>query len=213
VKEARKVDGRVLRAERKRKERRAKVLAAASSVFAEKGYHASSIADIIEAAGIARGTFYLYFESKREIFDELLDSLIDHLRREVRTVDVGAGARPPREQLQAIVRHVLATLVTNRDLTRILLREAVGIDDDFDRKLHAFYERILDLIRSALETGQRLGLVRPCDLQVTAWCVLGSVKELADHALLGPSAPRELDLDAITRTILDFNLNGVFQGR
>jgi AcrR family transcriptional regulator len=44
---------------------------AATRVFRDKGYHAASVNDIIDAAQIARGTFYLYFTSKREIFAEL----------------------------------------------------------------------------------------------------------------------------------------------
>ena len=71
-----KVDGRVSRAQRLRESRRAAVLAVARRLFSQKGYHATSIHDIIEAAEIARGTFYLYFESKRAIFDELLDGLV-----------------------------------------------------------------------------------------------------------------------------------------
>ena len=67
---------------------RTAVLAAARQIFADKGYHATSIDDIIEAADIARGTFYLYFESKRAIFDELLDELFTTL--------AGAGASASR---------------------------------------------------------------------------------------------------------------------
>src|SRR5207249_12064076 len=67
-----KVDGRVERAEKQRRERRANVLQTARRVFSAKGYHDTSISDLIEAAGIARRTFYLYFISKRAIFEELL---------------------------------------------------------------------------------------------------------------------------------------------
>jgi AcrR family transcriptional regulator len=205
-----KIDGRVVRAERKRRERREKVLLAATKVFSDKGYHASSIADILEAAGIARGTFYLYFESKRAIFDELLDSLLAHLTEKVRKVDVTPGALAPRAQLAAIVRHVMATLVDNRELTRILLREAVGIDAEFDAKLQDFYGRVLGLLVSALQTGQEIGLVRKLDEQVTAYCILGSVKELADHMLV-QKTPAEVNLDHLTETVLEFNLNGLLQ--
>src|SRR5438552_1828440 len=68
-------DGRSARARRLREERRAQVLATARRLFAERGYHNTSISEIIAACRIARGTFYLYFESKRAIFDELLDDL------------------------------------------------------------------------------------------------------------------------------------------
>ena len=63
-----KIDGRVARAEKARVERRAALLSTARQVFAQHGYHSTSIDDLIDAAGVARGTFYLYFESKRAIF-------------------------------------------------------------------------------------------------------------------------------------------------
>ena len=80
---------------RLRESRRANVLAVARRIFSEKGYHATSIHHIIEAADIARGTFYLYFESKRAIFDELLDSLVTTLQAQVRRIEVGSEAPPP----------------------------------------------------------------------------------------------------------------------
>src|SRR6478736_4483352 len=98
-----KQDGRVTRAQRARAERRTAVLAAAQRIFAEKGYSGTSIDDIIEAADIARGTFYLYFESKRAIFDELLDELFVTIATTVRRIDVSPGAPPPLEQMNATV--------------------------------------------------------------------------------------------------------------
>ena len=144
-----KEDGRVARAQRARAERRSAVLAAARGIFADKGYHATSIDDIIEAAGIARGTFYLYFESKRAIFDELLDGLLETIQSLVHRIDVGEGAPPPVEQMDLIVDRVIDALSANRELARILLREAVGIDADFDRKLSDFYGRLRGMIVSA----------------------------------------------------------------
>src|SRR5215472_15244370 len=57
-------------------ERRAQILAHARDVFAKRGYHAAKIDDIVSAAGVARGTFYLYFEDKRAIFEEIVDRTI-----------------------------------------------------------------------------------------------------------------------------------------
>ncbi|MCX5743965.1 MAG: helix-turn-helix domain containing protein, partial [Proteobacteria bacterium] len=59
--------------ERAKQERRRKILGAAKYVFAEAGYHGASINMIIERAQIARGTFYLYFESKAAVFNSILD--------------------------------------------------------------------------------------------------------------------------------------------
>src|SRR5439155_2605296 len=113
-----KVDGRVSRAQKLRESRRAGVMQAARRIFAHKGYHATSIDDLIEAAGIARGTFYLYFESKRAIFDELLDELFTTLQAQVRRIEVGPNALPPVEQMNATVDRVMQTLADNRDMPR-----------------------------------------------------------------------------------------------
>lgn len=205
------VDGRVRRAERKRKERREHVLSEAARVFADKGYHATSITDIIEAAGIARGTFYLYFPSKKALFDALLDDFFERLTREVRPVDVTPGSRPPSEQLHSTIRDILQTLVDHRELTRIVLHGATGLDPDFDRKLHDFYDRILRVVQHALETGQKLGLLRPCDTAITSYCILGSVKELCYQLLV--LRAQDLDLDLVVREVLAFNTSGLFQRR
>jgi AcrR family transcriptional regulator len=202
-----KIDGRVSRAQRLRESRRAGVLAVARRIFSQKGYHATSIHDIIETADIARGTFYLYFESKRAIFDELLDGLVTTLQAQVRRIEVGADAPPPVDQMNATVDRVLQTLRDNRELPRILLREAVGIDADFDRKLSEFYGRIEGMIMGALNTGRQLGVVRPCDAKVVARCVLGSIKEVVQWAFVEHDLP-PIEMTQIGREMIAFTLKG-----
>jgi AcrR family transcriptional regulator len=204
-----KADGRVARAQRAREQRRAAVLSVARRRFADKGYHATSIDDIIEDAGIARGTFYLYFESKRAIFDELLDELFTTLQSTVKRIEVGPNARPPVEQMDATVDRVMSTLLENREMARILLREAVGIDDEFDAKLEQFYGRIEALLVSAIQTGQQMRLVRGCNAEMVARCILGSAKELVHWAFVKRD-PTELDLGHLGRELIAFTLKGLF---
>ena len=202
-----KVDGRISRAQRLRESRRAAVLTVARRIFSQKGYHATSINDIIETADIARGTFYLYFESKRAIFDELLDSLVATLQGQVKRIEVGPDAPPPIAQMDAIVDRVLKTLLDNREIARILLREAVGIDEDFDRKLSEFYGRIEAMIMGALNTGRQLGVVRPCDAKVVARCVLGSIKEVVQWAFVEHETP-PVEMTQVGREMIAFMLKG-----
>lgn len=205
-----KEDGRVARAQRQREVRRAAVIDVARRIFADKGYHATSIDDLIEAADIARGTFYLYFESKRAIFDELLDELFGTLQGTVRRIDVSPGAPPPVEQMNATVERVLDTLLAKREIASILLREAVGIDDDFDRKLADFFGRIEVLIVRAIETGQQMGLVRPCEARLAARCVLGAAKEVVHWAFVEED-PTSIDRKKLGRELIAFTLQGLFK--
>jgi AcrR family transcriptional regulator len=201
-------DGRVLRAERLRRERREEVLAGARREFSRRGYHRTGVAHIIAAAGVARGTFYVYFRNKRAIFEELVDGLLGLLRAAVRRVEVGPGAPPPVEQLRGNVERVLATIIENRELTRILLHAAVGLDAQFDRKLAEFYGRVLQMIEGALVLGREMGLVRPCDERVVARCVLGSIKEVI-HGMLVAAEGRDLAPPAVAREILGYNVRGL----
>ena len=84
-------DGRSLRATRRRTLRRDDILKVAQRVIGTKGYQATSVADVIEAAHVSRGTFYLYFESREALFHELLDRFIGELIGSIKVVHLGDG--------------------------------------------------------------------------------------------------------------------------
>ncbi len=149
------------------------------------GYHATGVADIIAQAGIARGTFYLYFASKREVFETLLDEFLDLLRARVHRIDETVGLEGIHSQLRDNVTRVLDAFAENPELSRIILNEAVGLDKGFDDKLSEFYQGLLDLIEQSLILGQDLGIVRPLDTRVIAAAILGSVKEVVQRVLHG----------------------------
>jgi AcrR family transcriptional regulator len=199
-------DGRVVRARRLRASRRSAILAAARRRFALRGYHRTSIDDILAEASIARGTFYLHFESKRAIFDELVASLLATLRGTVRRIDVSAEAAPPTDQLTEMVERVLEALIENREMTGLLLREANGLDEDFDRKLRDFYGRIEALLVSALSTGQGMHLLRPFPPTIAARAVLGMVKETVQWAILDAGV---VDVRRLARELIALTLQGL----
>lgn len=202
-------DGRKIRAKRRRSERREQLLGAARRVFSASGYHACSVADILLEAKVARGTFYLYFPSKRALFESLLDQMLTQLRGGLIRVQPESDQPSVTEQMHQNVRAVLQVLEDNRELTIILLREAVGLDADFDQKLNAFYEHLSGVIEEALLLGQSMGIVRSCDTRLASHCVLGSVKEVTTQLIAHKESQRP-DLDRLAREIMDFNLKGLF---
>src|SRR3954470_825452 len=105
-------------------ERRQQILAHARDVFAKKGYHAAKIDDIVSAAGVARGTFYLYFEDKRAIFEEIVDRTLARVGMTILRVDV---MRPVAEQVRENMRRIISILLEDRATTKIMLSDALGI--------------------------------------------------------------------------------------
>ena len=159
-------------------ERRAQILTVARDVFSKRGYHAAKIEDIVAAAGIARGTFYLYFEDKRAIFEEIVDRTIARVGMAIVRVDPHDVGRTVADQLRENIRRIVRILLEDRATTKILLSDALGVDPAFDRKLLSFYDEMSSLMEHSLGDGQELGVVRAGDVRLMAWLSMGALKEV-----------------------------------
>jgi AcrR family transcriptional regulator len=179
-------------------ERRLQILNQAREVFSRRGYHAAKIDDIVAAAGVARGTFYLYFEDKRSIFGEILDLVLARISTTIVRVDPNHAQRTVAEQVRDNVRRVVEILLEDRATTKILLSDAVGVDPLFDRKLHAFYEGAATMLEESLRDGQALGIVAEGDVRVFSYLTLGALKELLYQIVLrGWEHPAEQIVDEV----------------
>ena len=187
-------------------ERRRQIQGIAKQVFSRKGFHNTTISEIIKQANIARGTFYLYFDSKRDIFDKLLEDFLDEIRACIKPIDLVNGPAP-LEQLKENIGRVIALVHREPDLIQILFHHASGLDERSAETLRTFYDRVLVMIQRSLEHGIRLGLVRRCDPKIVASCILGSVKEVADSLTAGRE---KLKLNELVEEIIRFGLRGIF---
>jgi AcrR family transcriptional regulator len=169
-------------AERAKQERRRQIMDAAKAVFAEAGYHGASIHAIIEQAEIARGTFYLYFESKAAVFDSILDHAMADLRARIHRIEVDDPTAPaPQVQLRAQVVATLEYIVRDRALAMLLLSAGHTPDAEAAERLDQFFAEVRTLIERALETGMELGLVRKCRSELTAAAMLGMIRGVVEQ--------------------------------
>ena len=159
-------------------ERRQQILNHARDVFAKHGYSEAKIDDIVSAAGIARGTFYLYFEDKRAIFEEIVDRVFTRLGMTILRVDPNDAGRSVAAQIKENIRRIVSMLLEDRATTKIMLNDAVGIDAAFDRKLLSFYDEVATLLEESLRDGQALGVVEAGDPKLYAYLTVGAMKEL-----------------------------------
>jgi AcrR family transcriptional regulator len=92
--------------------RRADVVQLAGGLFAQKGFRATTVREIADAAGILSGSLYHHFDSKESIADEILSSFINDVPTDYRTAVSSAGS--PRDVLEQIVRSTSRTLTRHR---------------------------------------------------------------------------------------------------
>jgi AcrR family transcriptional regulator len=146
---------------------RQRLLQAAEQVFAKLGYHDASVVKITEAAGVGQGTFYLYFTSKQQIFDELVEDLNRRVRRAMSEASARGVTRPEQERLgfEAFFRFT----ADHPALYRII-RQAEFVSP---QALHLHYERILAGYVTGLRKAMDAGEIARADPVVLAWALMG----------------------------------------
>jgi AcrR family transcriptional regulator len=195
--------------ERQKLERRRQIVAAAKSVFAEAGYHGASINAIIERAQIARGTFYLYFESKAAVFDSILDEAMRELRGRLHRIDVETpGAPAPQVQLREQVTGTLDYIIRDRALATLLLSAGHTPDAEAAERLDQFFGEVRDLLERAMESGMEIGLLRTVHPQLAAAAMLGMFRGVVEKLVTQTEVP---PLDTVVAEVLMIALRGVLK--
>ena len=146
---------------------RRRLLDAAEAVFAEMTYHEASIVRIVERAGVAQGTFYIYFRSKQQIFEELVADLNVRLREAMsRAAAEGGGERLAAERrgFAAFFRFTAQHPALSR-----VIREAEFVAPE---AMHRHYETIVEGYVNALDSAMDRGEVQRCDSTVLAWALI-----------------------------------------
>ncbi len=188
--------------------RKDQLLEAAVWVFARKGYRGASIGHIIERAGVARGTFYLYFDGKEQIFLAIVEAFHDRITAALAAADgladIGTDARA---LLVSDSAQWLNLLAAHRDATRVVLREAAAIDPRFDRGFAQLRRSAVAVLARRARHLQDLGLLRTTIVPETlAHMQLGMLDQVLHAFVLDDPTP---DIPALADQLVDVLWNGI----
>ena len=141
-------------------ERRDEILAIAAQLFAERGFAATTVREIADAAGILSGSLYHHFDSKESMVDELVHDMLDRVLAAYRRI-VAAGDAP-EVALRALVREAFAAIATDRATVAVMVNEW-NLFVKFPRfaYLRDIEEETERLWVSVIERGARSGAFRP----------------------------------------------------
>lgn len=146
---------------------RRKLLEAAEHVFAEHGYTEASVSRITDRAGVGQGTFYLYFDSKLELFEELVEDLNHRVRQAMS--EGAAGATTRLEAERAGFAAFFRFTAEHPALYRVV-REAEFVSPE---SLRLHYTRIVEGYIDGLRQAQLDGDIGDVDPTVAAWALMG----------------------------------------
>jgi AcrR family transcriptional regulator len=174
---------------------RQRVLEAAERVFGDKGYYGASVTEITRAAGVAQGTFYLYFRGKKEIFLDLVDSIGSRLLQS--TLRPGpAGSNFVQAQRDGFG-SFFSLAGEYRHIYRII-QECDRVDPLTYRR---FYRNIAEAYARRAADAMERGEIEVSDPEVLAYALLGVGHFVAMRYLLWDDAMREGGIDAAVRFV------------
>jgi AcrR family transcriptional regulator len=159
-------------------ERPQELLKAALEVFAESGLARARVEDIAARAGVAKGTVYLYFTSKEDLFRE---AIRDRVARTVDTLSAAAAPGEPEERLAHFIdaywKHLRRPMFG--DLYRLILAELPQFPEFMRFYGEEISDRVLDLVAAVVHEGTERGHFRTMDPAVGARMVIGLIVQHA----------------------------------
>lgn len=192
-------------------QRRDQIMAAAKEVFARKGFHATTIADIAKQAGLAYGSIYWYFDSKEDLFHALMAVQEVALRARVATTLSELNGSPHsreaslRALLKASVQATFEFFEADKATVKLLFRDAYALGDRFEKHLAGIYERFIDDIETVIVAAQQRGEMVSAPPRMVAYTLAALVGQLAHRRL-------RTDDDVTAAEVADFVVSLVLDG-
>lgn len=176
------------------------ILAASERVIGSRGFNDASIGLITREAGVAQGTFYIYFKSKDDVFSELVLEMGRSVRHALSTATENIPDRLEAEKagLKAFLEFVQA----HPDLYRIV-QEALFVDP---KAYEEYYRTFAEGYRLGLAEAEKAGQISPGDADTRAWALMGMARTLGERAVVfGNTDPT----DVVVETTYDLIVNGL----
>lgn len=189
--------------------RRAEILDAARKVCAAHGYHEMTVDEIAQAAGIAKGTVYLYFRSKHEIYWAMIEKVLAVLHEQVREELARPGSI--EERVRRFVATKMGYFERHQDLLRLYYNEVNSMAARPARSREQFDRHYLEqvgLLQSALDEAISRGVLRQMRSDMAALSIFEVTRGAVLHRTRGWSrAPLQDDIE-FTFTFIWKGLSG-----
>ncbi len=187
--------------------RRQDILSAAKQVFAEEGYHATTIADIAAAAGLSYGSIYWYYESKEALFHELMSAEAASLRQHLAdAVAAASHTGDPAAPLRAAVGATIGFYDADRALVKLLFRDAFALGHSFERHLGEIHGSFVDDTERLVLVLQRQGVLSPGPTRVIAYAITSLIGQMAHRRLVTDDG---LSAESLSRFLVGLVLHGL----
>lgn len=180
------------------------IMNAAVVLFSKKGFYQTSMDDVAQQAGVAKGTLYYHFKNKSQLFCETTVAGIDFMSGEVQSI-INQGMTP-RDMADKIIALFVEMCTDYAGIVDIVMNEiSNGIDADVLQTLKEAKLRFIGRVAHVLDEGKMAGVLRPCDSQSVSGALVSFVYAYCRLAFEKPNASKS----AITRELSSILMRGL----
>jgi AcrR family transcriptional regulator len=179
---------------------RERILDAALSVFAGKGYHRATVDDIVRASGTSKGAVYHHFPNKEAVFVALVDDFAARLATGVAAAIADRHGALPK--VEGALTAALSTFADSERLARLILLQAVSLGPTWEAKRAEVHDRFARLIQGYLDEARAEGAIAAIDTRLTTLAWLGAVNEVVAQWLHRAVPDLRATIPALTGLLL-----------
>lgn len=173
----------------KKDAKRTAMMQAAVRVFADKGYHAATVRDIVNEADVAIGTFYFYFPDKETLFVHLFEETAAFLLQAIEQADEPVASLPA--QLEAAIQAYINVAFYEPAVVQLLLVGGVGSVPSLAERRAEYREKLIRVWQRPLMAALEQKKIEPQNVRRTAEALVGGFDEIIYHLLTAAGTERE----------------------
>jgi len=157
---------------------------AAIRIFSRKGFYKTRAEEIAQAANVAVGTIYNYFENKEDILLSIFKTEFEERMRFYE--ELQKGGLPVPERIRRLLHGYFSLFQNKEELAQLLLRERFNPGKKFKGKLNELYRGMIERIEALISEGVEEGWIRQCNPRIMAHSLFAAVESISACGLLYP---------------------------
>lgn len=191
------------------KSTREKIFDAALKVFSEKGYNGATTGEIAKEAGVAEGTIFRYFPTKKDLLFSVTEPVVIDSLKNIIADREGCS---PKELLEAVIKNRLQIISQNIELVKILISEAQFHPELKNNFLSGVILPAMGVMQGYLREQERKGILRDVDPEISIRVLVGMVAVFViwKNVFEGESTVKFSE-DEVVASIVDIFLNGMLK--
>ena len=191
-----------------RRDKRADIVNAGIRIFSRKGFNRCSVEDILQEAHVARATFYSYFDSKKDLFVELVDGILNTMfeifAKELS--DIPTNLEELKERTKNTVLALYEFFNQNWEFSAIYIKEVMGMNPEIDYRILEWQQRVSELVKILLNRGIERGIFRPMDVDIVSTLVAGVPQHVGLQLFM---LNKDVDIPRVADAVTEYLIYGL----